>query len=39
MPHSKLHKRQKAKNYTLLVALLVLVAIFFTLAIIKLKIA
>ena len=37
MPHSDRHNEQKAKNYTLLAVLLVLIAILFTLPFLKLQ--
>jgi len=35
MPHSPLHEKKKSKNYAMLAILLALVAIFFTVGIVK----
>jgi hypothetical protein len=38
MPHSKLHDKKKYKNYTLLSILVIMVVVFFTVTMIKLKV-
>lgn len=37
MPYSDLHKKKKAKNYTLLAILVVLIALFFVLTIVRMS--
>jgi hypothetical protein len=39
MPHHEIHKKKKAKNYALLIVLCLLIATFFTVTMVKLKIA
>ena len=39
MPHHEIHEKKKSKNVALLIVLLLLIATFFTVTMVKLKIA
>ncbi len=39
MPHHEIHEKKKSKNIALLIVLLLLMATFFTITMVKLKIA